>query len=83
MPLAQRVDDLHRLHLKRHGGVLAKHGAHRRQHRARLAQVGGRALYEDVARGQRHLLATRPQCPQLAPSGAREREARDSARQQL
>ena len=55
MALAQRVYNLHWLHLERHGGVLAEHGAHGRQDRARLAQIGGRALYEDVARGQRHL----------------------------
>lgn len=54
---AQRVHDLHRLHLEGHCAVLAEHCAERVQHDARLGQVRRGALYEHVARRQGDLRA--------------------------
>ena len=55
--VAQRVNDLHRLHLEWGTAVLAEHGGHRVEHDVGLGQVGSRALDEHVPRVQRDLQA--------------------------
>ena len=52
---AQRVDDLHGLHLEGRAAVLAEHRTQRVENDARLGQVRRGALYEHVARRQRDL----------------------------